>query len=86
MNRLAVLKELTPDAVVALEKTGMSRRQFIARSGALIIGFSMAGSITQLTAPGSAAAQRLDGAGSGRLDSVDRYWRRRQCDGVHRQM
>ena len=69
MNRLAVLKELTPDAVVALEKTGMSRRQFIARSGALIIGFSMAGSITQLIAPGPAAAQRLDGAGSDRLDS-----------------
>jgi nicotinate dehydrogenase subunit B len=62
-------KELTPDAIVALEKTGMSRRQFIARSGALIVGFSMAGLTSRLLAPGSAAAQRLDGAGSGRLDS-----------------
>ena len=64
-----VSKELTPDAFVALEKAGMSRRQFIAKSGALIVGFSMAGMTTQLMAPGSAAAQRLDGAGSSRLDS-----------------
>ena len=69
MNPLDVSKELTPDAFVALEKTGMSRRQFIARSGALIVGFSMAGLTTQLMAPGLAAAQRLDGAGSSRLDS-----------------
>ena len=69
MNPLEVSKELTSDAFVALEKTGMSRRQFIARSGALIVGFSMAGLTTQLMAPGSAAAQRLDGAGSSRLDS-----------------
>ena len=69
MKPLGVSKELTPDAIVALEKTGMSRRQFIARSGALIVGFSMAGLTTRLMAPGPAAAQRLDGAGSGRLDS-----------------
>ena len=70
MKPLAVSKELTPDASVALEKTGMSRRQFIARSGALIVGFTMAELTTRLMAPGSvAAAQRLDGAGSGRLDS-----------------
>jgi len=69
MNPLEVSKELTSDAFGALEKTGMSRRQFIARSGALIVGFSMAGLTTQLMAPGSAAAQRLDGAGSSRLDS-----------------
>lgn len=69
MKPLAVSKELTPDAFVALEKTGMSRRQFIARSGALIVGFTMAELTTRLMAPGSAAAQRLDGAGSGRLDS-----------------
>ena len=69
MKPLDVSKELTPDAFVALEKTGISRRQFIARSGALIVGFSMAGFTTQLIAQGSAAAQRLDGAGSNRLDS-----------------
>ena len=69
MKPVEVSKEHTTDAFVALEKTGMSRRQFIARSGALIVGFSMAGLTTQLIAPGSAAAQRLDGAGSSRLDS-----------------
>ena len=69
MNPLNVSKELTPEAFIALEKTGMSRRQFIAKSGALIVGFSMAGLTTRLMAPGSAAAQRLDGAGSSRLDS-----------------
>ena len=35
----------------------------------MIVGFSMAGLTTRLMAPGSAAAQRLDGAGSSRLDS-----------------
>ena len=29
MNPLNVSKEFTPDAFIALEKTGMSRRQFI---------------------------------------------------------
>lgn len=69
MKPVEVSKELTPDAFAALEKTGISRRQFIARSGALIVGFSMAGLTTGLMAPGSADAQRLDGAGSSRLDS-----------------
>src|SRR5499426_4509562 len=69
MKPVEVSKELTPDAFVVLEKTGISRRQFIARSGALIIGFSMAGLTTDLMSPGSAEAQRLDGAGSSRLDS-----------------
>ena len=69
MKPLDVPKEFTPDAFAALEKTGISRRQFIARSGALIVGFSMAGLTTGLMAPGSAHAQRLDGAGSSRLDS-----------------
>ena len=69
MNPLNVSKELTPDAFIALENTGMSRRQFIAKSVALIVGFSMAGLTTRLMAPGSAAAQRLDCAGSSRLDS-----------------
>lgn len=69
MKPLDVPKEFTPDAFAALEKTGISRRQFIAKSGALIVGFSMAGLTTGLMAPGSAHAQRLDGAGSSRLDS-----------------
>jgi nicotinate dehydrogenase subunit B len=69
MKPLDVSNELTPDAFMALEKTAMSRRQFIATSGALIVGFSMAGLTTQLMAPGPAAAQRLDGAGSGQVDA-----------------
>src|SRR5262249_33335219 len=69
MKPLDASNELTPHACAALEKTGISRRQFIARSGALIVGFSMAGLTTGLMAPGTADAQRLDGAGSSRLDS-----------------
>ena len=42
MKPFSFSKELTPDASAALEKTGISRRQFIARSGALIVGFSTA--------------------------------------------
>ena len=56
MKPVEISKELTPDAFAALEKTGISRRQFIARSGALIVGFSMAGLTTGLMAPGSAHA------------------------------
>src|SRR5207247_9274178 len=50
---------------------GLSRRKFIQGSGALIVGFSIAGLTERLgvTAPASAAAQRLDGAGSRQLDS-----------------
>src|SRR3989441_502263 len=65
------LKGLTPSASAALESTGLSRRKFIQGSGALIVGFTMAGLTERLgvTAPASAAAQRLDGAGSRQLDS-----------------
>ena len=63
MKPLDALKALTPDALSALEKTGISRRQFMQGAGALIVGFCVA--------PSSAVAQtlRLDGAGSNRLDS-----------------
>src|SRR3984893_2296410 len=61
---------MTPDASAALERSGMSRRRFIKGSGALIVGFSAARLTNGLgTAPGSAIAQRLDGAGSNQLDS-----------------
>jgi nicotinate dehydrogenase subunit B len=70
MKPLDTLKELTPEALAALEKTGMSRRNFMKGSGALIVGFSMAGLEARLSiAPRSAAAQRLDGAGSNQLDA-----------------
>jgi CO/xanthine dehydrogenase Mo-binding subunit len=64
MKPLDTLKALTPDALAALEKAGMSRRKFIKGSGALIVGFGVA----RLTG-GLAAPQRLDGAGSSQLDS-----------------
>ena len=70
MNRLNARKELTPEALAALEKTEVSRRQFIKGSGALLVGFSMAGLAAQLgIAPRSARAQNLAGPGSNQLDS-----------------
>src|SRR5262245_53511877 len=56
---------MTPDALAALKRTGLSRRDFIKGSGALIVGFSLTGSA------GGAAAQRptLAGSGSNRLDA-----------------
>lgn len=69
MNPLDTLKTLTPEALDALERTGISRRQFIKRSGTLIVGFGMVDVAARLMSPGSAAAQRLDGAGSRRLDA-----------------
>ncbi len=64
MKPLDTLKALTPDARAALEKAGMSRRNFMKETGALIVGFGVA----RLTG-GLAAPQRLDGAGSNQLDS-----------------
>jgi nicotinate dehydrogenase subunit B len=71
MKPKGVLKELTPSAIAALESAGLSRRKFMQGSGALIVGFSMAGFAERLglMAPGPALAQRLDGAGSRQLDS-----------------
>lgn len=61
---------LTPDARAALDRTGLSRRSFIKGSGALVVGFSVAGFTEGLgIAPGPVLAQRLDGAGSNQLDS-----------------
>src|SRR6266571_6294734 len=64
MKPLDTLKALTPDARAALEKAGMSRRNFMKGTGALIVGFGVA----RLTG-GLAAPQRLDAAGSNQLDS-----------------
>ena len=36
------MNPLTPDATAALEKVGLSRRDFIKSSGALIVAFTMA--------------------------------------------
>ena len=62
------LKVLAPDAVAALEGTGMSRRTFMKRSGVLIVGFSMVGS-ARLKMTSRASAQGFNGPSSDQLDS-----------------
>ena len=71
MNRLNPWKKFTPEALAALDKTGVSRRQFLEGSGMLLVGFSMAGLAAQWgIAPSPAAAQNLvAGPGSPQLDS-----------------
>ena len=69
MKPLDILKALTPDARAALKQSGVSRRSFLKRSGVLVVGFSTGLLTSRLGAPGSAAAQRLDGAGSNQLDA-----------------
>jgi CO/xanthine dehydrogenase Mo-binding subunit len=64
------LKALAPEAAAALDRAGVSRRDFMKGSGALIVGFSIAGVASRLgVSPESAAAQRLDGASSNQLDA-----------------
>ena len=49
---------MTPDAEAALARAGFSRRAFLKSSGALIVGFSVAGSASRLgLAPVEAFAQ-----------------------------
>jgi nicotinate dehydrogenase subunit B len=61
---------MTPDAFAALERAGISRRKFLKGTGALIVGFSASKLVGGLgNVPGSALAQRLDGAGSNQLDA-----------------
>jgi nicotinate dehydrogenase subunit B len=69
MKPLDTVKALTPDALAALEQSGVSRRSFLKQSGVLVVGFSTGLLTSRLVAPGSAAAQRLDGAGSSQLDA-----------------
>jgi nicotinate dehydrogenase subunit B len=63
------LSSLTADALTALGNAGFSRRRFLKGSGALIVSFSAQGALDTLGQAGSAAAQGLNGAGSGQLDS-----------------
>lgn len=60
---------LSPDAAAALEQFGLSRRGFLKSSGLLLVGFALTGVSTELGAPASAMAQRLDGASSTQLDA-----------------
>jgi nicotinate dehydrogenase subunit B len=61
---------MTADAAAALTAAGISRRAFVKQSGALIVAFSaarLAGNFD--IAPGTVAAQGINGAGSPQLDS-----------------
>src|SRR5262245_7760114 len=69
MKPLDTVQALTPDALAALEQSGVSRRSFLKRSGVLVVGFSTGILTSRLGIPESAAAQRLDGAGSNQLDA-----------------
>ncbi len=61
---------MTSDALAALTSAGLSRRAFVKGSGALIVAFSAARLAGDLgIAPGSAAAQGINGPGSVELDS-----------------
>jgi nicotinate dehydrogenase subunit B len=60
---------LTADALTALAQAGFSRRRFLKGSGALIVGFSAADALDTLGWGSGSAAQGLNGAGSGQLDS-----------------
>ncbi|PWT81703.1 MAG: xanthine dehydrogenase family protein molybdopterin-binding subunit [Blastocatellia bacterium] len=62
------LAQLANDAVAALERVGISRRNFLKGSGALIVTFSVA-ELADHIGISSVAAQRLDGAGSNQLDA-----------------
>jgi len=61
---------MTPDAMAALTTAGLSRREFVKRSGALIVAFSGARLAGDLgIVPGGVAAQGINGPGSPQLDS-----------------
>ena len=62
--------QLTGDARDALRRAGLSRRDFVKRSGALVVAFSAARVAGDFgLAPAVLDAQRLDGAGSASLDA-----------------
>ena len=62
-------RALSADAKAALAAAGLSRREFVKRTGALIVGFGGARLAGLEDAAGPAAAQRLNGPGSSSLDS-----------------
>jgi len=61
---------MTPDAEAALAKAGITRRDFVKRSGVLIVAFSAARLAGDLgIAPGTVSAQGINGPGNPQLDS-----------------
>lgn len=60
--------DLTPDARAAYEAAGFSRRDFLKRSGALVVAFSAADGLGLPASPGTAAAQGMNGRSTQALD------------------
>ena len=60
--------DLTPDARAAYEAAGFSRRDFLKRSGALVVAFSAADRLGLPGSPGTAAAQGIKGRTTQALD------------------
>lgn len=60
---------VTREARHALAATGLSRRRFLAGSGALIVAFSAFGRFDNFDATGTVIAQGFNGTGSPQLDS-----------------
>ncbi|HEY8534876.1 MAG TPA: hypothetical protein VIL25_00450, partial [Vicinamibacterales bacterium] len=58
----------SPDARRALDAAGLSRRDFLRQTGALIVSFSAAG-VAMRFAGSDAAAQGMNGPGNGQLDA-----------------
>jgi nicotinate dehydrogenase subunit B len=59
---------LTPDARAAYEAAGFSRRDFLRRSGALVVAFGAADQLGLPGSPGTAAAQGFNGRSTQALD------------------
>lgn len=61
-------RDLTPDARAAYEAAGFSRRDFLTRSGALVVAFSAAERLGLPGSPGTAAAQGINRRATQALD------------------
>jgi CO/xanthine dehydrogenase Mo-binding subunit len=65
-----MVEPMTADAREALANAGFSRRDFLKRSGALIVTFGVAGVASELgLAPGVGVAQGINGTPGTELDS-----------------
>jgi nicotinate dehydrogenase subunit B len=60
--------DLTPDARAAYEAAGFSRRDFLKRSGALVVAFNAADGLGLAGSPATAAAQGFNGRSTQALD------------------
>ena len=63
-----MMPDLTPDARAAYEAAGFSRRDFLKRSGALVVAFSVADQLGLPGPPGAAAAQGINSRTTQALD------------------